>query len=79
MLYRTRGSSTTCLQVTNWYLRVEVYDKSDGSLAGALPRVNGLSYDDVNEAWIVTDIDHLTPWTFPCSQYDIYFYVADLQ
>lgn len=78
MLYRTRGSNTTCLQLSDWYLKIEIYDKTDGSLAGALPRVTSITYDDVNNAWIVTDLDHPTPWTFDCSLYDMYIYVADL-
>ena len=77
MLYRTRGSNTTCLQLPDYYIRIELYNKSDGQLAGALPRVISITYDSVNNAWIVTDVDHANPWTFDCSLYDMYIYEAE--
>ena len=78
MIYRTRGANTTCLQLTDWYLRIELYNKQTGTLDGALPRVTSVTYDKINGAWIVTDEDHPTPWSFDCGTYDIYIYVADL-
>lgn len=77
MLYRTRGGFGQSLELPDDYIRIELYDKTDGTLVGALPRVNSITYDDVNHAWIVTDIDHGTPWTFSCNLYYMYIYPAE--
>ena len=78
MLYRTRGSNTTCLQLPDYYIRIELYNKSDGQLAGALPQVTSIQYDDTNHAWIViNNYDTANPWIFDCSLYDMYIYEAE--
>lgn len=79
MLYRTRGSGTLCLQLPDNYLKIELYDKTDGSLAGALPQVTSIGYDDTNHAWVViNNYDSANPWIFSCSLYDMYIYEADI-
>ena len=77
MLYRTRSGFGQSLELPDGYIRIELYNKSDGQMAGALPHVISITYDDVNHAWIVTDADHATPWTFSCSLYYMYIYPAD--
>ena len=78
MIYRTRGSGTFCLQLPDYYIKIELYNKSDGQLAGALPSVYSLTYDDVNHTWTAMDTNFTTPWVFDCTLYDMYIYMADL-
>jgi hypothetical protein len=76
MLYRTRGSNTTCLQLPDYDIRIELYNKSDGQLAGALPNVYSIAHDDVNHTWTCMDRNFTTPWVFDCNLYDMYIYEA---
>ena len=67
MLYRTRGSNTTCLQLPDYVIRIDLYNKSDGQLAGALPNVYSITYDNVNHTWSCMDRNFTTPWVFDCN------------
>lgn len=77
MLYRTRGSYGMSLNLPDGALRIELYNKSDGQLAGALPDVTSITYDDNLHEWIVINSnDYTNPWHFSCSLYDMYIYPA---
>lgn len=76
MLYKSRGGHGTCLELPDGQIRIELYNKSDGALAGALPQVTSIEYDG-NGNWIViNNYDTLNPWTFSCSLYNMYIYQA---
>ena len=76
MLYRTRGAFGRCLQLPDGPIRIELYNISDGQLAGALPQVTSIEYDG-NGNWIViNNYDSANPWTFSCSLYNMYIYQA---
>ena len=76
MWYKTRGSYDKCLNLPDGPIRIELYDKTTGSLAGALPQVTSIEYDG-NGNWIViNNYDASNPWTFSCSLYNMYIYQA---
>ena len=78
MLYRTRGGLGLSLELPDDAIRIELYDKTDGSLAGALPQVTSISYDNNTHSWIViNNYDTANPWTFQCSLYDMYIYPTE--
>ena len=77
MLYKTRGSYGQCLELPDGILRIELYDKTTGALAGALPAVTSIEYNDVNHEWhVVNNYDYANPWIFDCSLYNMYIYSA---
>ena len=78
MLYKTRGAYGQCLELPEYYLRIELYNKSDGALAGALPKVTSVQYDDEYEQWIVIN-DYVDTWAFDCDLYNMYIFPAEQQ
>lgn len=78
MLYKSRGGMGFSLELPDGFIRIELYDKTDGSLAGALPQVSSIEYDDTNHAWkVINNYDYQNPWSFDCHLYDMYIYPAN--